>query len=489
MTTKAVFDTQGDGPLCFMHIPKSAGSSVMTALEASLPDGAVAHPRMDPFIFCHFSQFDRLDPEFRSRIVVSDAEFAELARHRVVGGHFPLPKLLRLTSASHIATVLREPRARLLSGFIFGRLSPAADLWGPYGSEVIAPATRSLEAGLSDPFAAQMGDNPICRLVLRGDPRMKDGGFIKPDDAEELGKVAVERLDQLGYVGILEQDDIWVDLSKFFAAPLKSERINVSGEGDIPVGALPIPSFDMRNVLNLIEQRIAADRYVYETLLTRRCGDADEARRIADAAFAEALIRFGDLTGSAATKLHSQSTASETLDCAESPTPAVARPAGLGSLGRDSYIIEPYKIRSPHHVHIGDNVVVGERSFLSVVQSELGVEYEPELRIGDGTRIASDLFIHCAGRVEIGKDVRIGARVFIGDSGRDYDDPATPMTIAEPAPVRIGDGAVLGAGAIVLEGVTIGDCAVVEAGSVVTRNVQSGSTVLGNPARVVQTRD
>src|SRR5680860_1360675 len=53
------------------------------------------------------------------------------------------------------------------------------------------------------------------------------------------------------------------------------------------------------------------------------------------------------------------------------PRPVFARPAGLASLGRESYIIEPYKIRSPHRVHIGDNVAIGEHSFLSVVESHL----------------------------------------------------------------------------------------------------------------------
>lgn len=174
------------------------------------------------------------------------------------------------------------------------------------------------------------------------------------------------------------------------------------------------------------------------------------------------------------------------------PKPVFARPAGLGSLGRDSYVIEPYKIRSPHKVHIGDNVVVGERSFLSVVGAHKGRTHDPVLRIGDNTGISSDLFIHCAGDVEIGEGVGISARVYIGDSGRDYDDPSQPavdLAISEPSPVRIGDGTVVGVGAVILEGVTIGERALVGAGSVVTRDVPPRSVVFGNPARVIRTWD
>jgi maltose O-acetyltransferase len=53
------------------------------------------------------------------------------------------------------------------------------------------------------------------------------------------------------------------------------------------------------------------------------------------------------------------------------------------------------------------------------------------------------------------------------------------------APVCIGKRVYLGAGAIVLPGVTIGDEAVVGAGSVVRHNVERRTIVAGNPARVV----
>ena len=49
--------------------------------------------------------------------------------------------------------------------------------------------------------------------------------------------------------------------------------------------------------------------------------------------------------------------------------------------------------------------------------------------------------------------------------------------------MRIEDGAFLGAGAIVLPGVTVGRDAIVGAGAVVTRDVPPGETVVGVPAR------
>jgi acetyltransferase-like isoleucine patch superfamily enzyme len=174
------------------------------------------------------------------------------------------------------------------------------------------------------------------------------------------------------------------------------------------------------------------------------------------------------------------------------PRPVFARPAGLGALGSESHIIEPYKIRSPHKIYIGDNVSIGERSFLSVIESHNDAEYESVLRIGNNVGIGADLFVHCAGSVEIEDGVGISARVFIGDSGRDYEDPSktgAEMVMSEPAPVRIAADAVVGFGAMILAGVTVGERAFVGAGSVVTRDVAPRSVVFGNPARVIRTWD
>jgi maltose O-acetyltransferase len=57
------------------------------------------------------------------------------------------------------------------------------------------------------------------------------------------------------------------------------------------------------------------------------------------------------------------------------------------------------------------------------------------------------------------------------------------------ARVHVGKRVYVGAGAIILPGVTIGDDAVVGAGSVVRRNVDPGAIVVGNPAQAVGTAD
>ena len=171
------------------------------------------------------------------------------------------------------------------------------------------------------------------------------------------------------------------------------------------------------------------------------------------------------------------------------PPPAWMRPAGLGTLGARSYIEAPYTIRSPHRVHIGDDVRIGARTVLSVVEEFMGDRFDSELRIGDGCEIGRDVFITCTGRIELGERVGLSTRVFIGDTDRAYDRADVPMVdqpMAAPRPVRIEDDAALGVGSIVVPGVTIGERSIVAAGAVVTRDVPPRTVVFGNPARVVR---
>jgi UDP-2-acetamido-3-amino-2,3-dideoxy-glucuronate N-acetyltransferase len=80
--------------------------------------------------------------------------------------------------------------------------------------------------------------------------------------------------------------------------------------------------------------------------------------------------------------------------------------------------------------------------------------------------------------------VKIGSGVFIGPRVTFCNDLEPPSdnwldTIVE-------DGAVLGAGVVVLPGVTIGAYARVGAGAVVTRDIYPGDWWVGNPARPIQ---
>lgn len=107
-----------------------------------------------------------------------------------------------------------------------------------------------------------------------------------------------------------------------------------------------------------------------------------------------------------------------------------------------------------------------------------------------GKRVAINHHVFLLGRVgiELGNDVVLSTRVMIFDAGLDPSDSRSGGAKDHcGAKVRIEDGAWIGAGAIILAGVTVGSHAIVGAGSVVTKDVPSYSVVAGNPATLLKT--
>ena len=162
----------------------------------------------------------------------------------------------------------------------------------------------------------------------------------------------------------------------------------------------------------------------------------------------------------------------------------------LASIGEGSIVYPPALIIGPHLIDVGKDVVVHPGAFLSVVEEQRdGATSDARLVIGDGVRIGSDMVIACCGSIEIGDDVLTADRVYIGDTYHQYRDVSRPVLhqgLGDPRPVSIGRGAFLGINCAVLPGVTIGDGACVGANAVVTHDVPPHSLVVGNPGRVVR---
>ena len=64
--------------------------------------------------------------------------------------------------------------------------------------------------------------------------------------------------------------------------------------------------------------------------------------------------------------------------------------------------------------------------------------------------------------------------------------PDFPKRKGGPQPVRIADHVWIGAGAIVLKGVSVGENAIIAAGAIVTHDVPPETLVAGAPARVIR---
>lgn len=112
--------------------------------------------------------------------------------------------------------------------------------------------------------------------------------------------------------------------------------------------------------------------------------------------------------------------------------------------------------------------------------------------IGDRVRLGSRCHIWAgpaAGRVLIGHDVLFGPEVMVTAASYRYNDggPVTDQAMDE-ADIVIGNDVWLATRAVVLPGARIGDGAVVAAGAVVKGEVPAYAIVAGSPARIVGAR-
>lgn len=90
------------------------------------------------------------------------------------------------------------------------------------------------------------------------------------------------------------------------------------------------------------------------------------------------------------------------------------------------------------------------------------------------------------GEVFIGDYVMIGPNVTIATAAHPVRPDLRRRGIQFNRPVHIGDNVWIGAGAIVLPGVTIGENSVIGAGSVVTKDIPANVVAVGNPCRVLR---
>jgi len=115
-----------------------------------------------------------------------------------------------------------------------------------------------------------------------------------------------------------------------------------------------------------------------------------------------------------------------------------------------------------------------------------GVYVDFDVTIGDHCKLQNGVYVYHPAVIEDG--VFLGPGVIITNDKRpravNPDMSLKREDDWEAAPVKISQGAAVGAGAILLPGVKIGRWAMIGSGSVVTRDVPDYGLVQGNPARL-----
>ncbi|MGY4783662.1 DapH/DapD/GlmU-related protein [Rhodococcus opacus] len=104
------------------------------------------------------------------------------------------------------------------------------------------------------------------------------------------------------------------------------------------------------------------------------------------------------------------------------------------------------------------------------------------LTVGTGTFINYGCFSDLGASTNIGERVDVGYEVMFATCSHEDGATARRAGVAKTAPIRVGDGAWIGARSVIMPGVTIGEGCVIAAGSVVTRDCKPNSLYAGVPA-------
>ena len=130
----------------------------------------------------------------------------------------------------------------------------------------------------------------------------------------------------------------------------------------------------------------------------------------------------------------------------------------FAEIGEECYIEPPLHANwGGHHVHFGKNVYANFN--LTLVD-------DTHIYVGDYTMIGPNVVISTGGHPLLPE---------LREQGYQYN-----------ASVRIGRNCWLGAGVIIVPGITIGDNVVIGAGSVVTKDIPANVLAVGNPCRVLR---
>ena len=277
-------------PLAVMHIPKSAGTSVLRGISQALQSPADVSG-FDRSLLGAFDGFSEFSPEI-ARTVYLDTN--KMPDARLAMGHFSRSTLANRYRNAQLLTFLREPQTRLLSHWVYWRATPVEHLalWGGW-RDCVEISHGSLKAFLTDPRIACQTDNIVTRMLLWPDQRFGNDAFITPDQDASLLKSALKQLDTFSYCDIIENASFRDSLSRWLGADLPMEHLNSTER--VPGNLrLRLDKELDSGTMALLDARCRLDTCLWSALAKRRLKSID-IRSLERQTAMQAIARYGAL--------------------------------------------------------------------------------------------------------------------------------------------------------------------------------------------------
>lgn len=147
------------------------------------------------------------------------------------------------------------------------------------------------------------------------------------------------------------------------------------------------------------------------------------------------------------------------------------------------------KVKTPTRLKLGRNVVLQRRSLLHC-GGRVWSDYKGGIELGNHVVVGPACILYAGETIRVGDYTHFGPGSMVmtqaGNADSKTRQSATPGHVVEP--VEIGSGVWIGAGAVILGGTVLGDNCIVGPNSVVSGRYGPGTSLIGNPARVVRIR-
>jgi hypothetical protein len=276
-----------DRPLAFMHVMKTSGVALRAGLREVLPSPEYIGG-FDRGYFGAFRSFETMSPEIRQGIheALPPANGIDF-----VTGHMAYSTLIRGLPAARFMTVLREPRSRILSLWMYWRSmsDEEVSLFGAWG-RVIRLTRQPLVEFLNHPEAACQTDNVYVRMLLWPHPLIPDDGFIDSASDERLASEAAARLKAFDFADVIENPHLEDNVRAFLTRPFVYRRAN--GSPSMPSELrVPLEEELTGEALLLVDHRSRLDRELWRAVAAERIAGAD-LTALSDDTFRRTVTRY-----------------------------------------------------------------------------------------------------------------------------------------------------------------------------------------------------
>jgi hypothetical protein len=279
--------TTTQGTLGVVHVPKSGGIAVRTALQ-ELDRSHAASPYFDRELVANVDV--GILPASTRVDFVDDAHLREICGdHRLVMGHYSAPLLLE-SGCQSLALQVREPRARVLSLYRYWQSRPdeVLDEWGEWGRTALASARSSLPEFLCSKHIWPATDHAIARQVLLR---------TTPPEARAARRLTRRELRGKGYETVRARLAIveWASESQRFVDRIyafldEDADVAVHRENETPTGR-EVEVLDTKS-RRILDRRVRFDRELEQRLMDDGLLEQRSATEL-DAEYEETAERLG----------------------------------------------------------------------------------------------------------------------------------------------------------------------------------------------------